>query len=74
MKHFFISRGRLLKSFWFVLDIAPSTSSENELRPPTGPINSGFTLPKKEDKNFCYNLVRPLLTDSCYADIIRQEE
>ncbi|HKU83239.1 MAG TPA: hypothetical protein VJP58_04285 [Candidatus Nitrosocosmicus sp.] len=54
--------------------MVPRTSSENELRPPTSPINSGFTLPKKEDKNFCSNVVRPLLTDSCYADIIRQEK
>jgi len=54
--------------------MASNTSSENELRPPTGPIRSGFSLPKKQDKNFYSNLMRLLLTDSCYADIIRQEK
>ena len=45
---FFTSRGRLLKNFWSVLNTATSASSENQLRPPTSPINSGFSLPKKE--------------------------
>jgi hypothetical protein len=44
---FFSSRGRLLKDFASLVNTEPSTSLEYALRPPTSPINSGFSLPKK---------------------------
>ncbi|MFZ0893212.1 MAG: hypothetical protein WAZ77_01800 [Candidatus Nitrosopolaris sp.] len=48
MNTFFSSRGRLLKNFGSLVNTEPRTSLEYALRPPTSPINSGSSLPKKE--------------------------
>lgn len=57
---FFTSRGRLLKNFWSLLKTAPIASSEYELRPPTSPINSGFSLPKRKlQYRYLYHLSSP---------------
>jgi 3-hydroxyisobutyrate dehydrogenase len=48
MNTFFSSRGRLLKNFGSLVNTEPSTSLEYALRPPTSPMNSGLSLPKKE--------------------------
>lgn len=45
---FFICLGRLLNDSGSLLKTEPSTWLEYALRPPTSPINSGFSLLKKE--------------------------
>lgn len=48
MSTFISCRGKLLKKFGSLLNTELSVSFEYALRPPTSPINSGFSLPKKE--------------------------